>query len=116
MKQMQSRQWLYLYIPLADPDSRFSGDFGGWFDLQSIPQFLGDNPFIDSSHLEQTYECGPGSVQGHDILEQYPENHEVERSAGTYMYACNIHICPTPLLSVSIKKIRACSWKEKQGR
>ncbi|KAM0940329.1 hypothetical protein DsansV1_C18g0149071 [Dioscorea sansibarensis] len=49
------------------------------FCLESISEFLSDNPFVNTPSLQQADECGLGSMQRHNILKKDPKYQQMER-------------------------------------
>lgn len=47
--------------------------------LEGFSEFLGHDPLIDPTSFEQADEGGFRPVKRHDVLEQDPENYQMER-------------------------------------
>ncbi|MQL91423.1 hypothetical protein Taro_024028, partial [Colocasia esculenta] len=74
---LQSNKTSYVSLPLPDPRA---GLFGGPASLlQGVAELLGDDPLVGAPGLEQADDGGLAPVQRHHVLEQDPEDEQVDR-------------------------------------
>ncbi|RWW72377.1 hypothetical protein BHE74_00019832, partial [Ensete ventricosum] len=68
-------------LPFHDAASRSPVRPGAVLVPGSVPQLGGDDPLVDAVRLQKPYYGRLGSVHRHDVLEQDPEDDQVEGPA-----------------------------------
>ena len=61
-------------IPVAEPEKRLLCRLSHRLGLESVSQFLCDHPLVDPPRLQQPDDGRFRSVQGHNVLEENPED------------------------------------------
>lgn len=72
-------------LPLLDLEPESLGGTSVGFGLQRVSQLLSHYPFVHSPCFQQSDENSFASVQGHDVLEQHPEDYEMNGTATEYI-------------------------------